>query len=93
VSDGDESRGDESDVPPADDLVPLPDGQYEVFVIDCDEPDGDRRSMDLTIVSGAHKGEVLTIVAVGLEGDFTELIGMPGTVVVTEGRPTLTIES
>jgi hypothetical protein len=74
------------------DAVPLPDGDYEVFVIDCDEPEGDRRSLDLTIISGPHKGEVLTVVAVGLEGDFTDLIGMPGTVVVVEGRPSLTIE-
>ncbi len=71
---------------------PLPDGEYPSFVIDVeDHPDG-RRGVELTIVSGEHKGEVLTVVASGIEGDFTDLIGMPATLVVAGGEPRVTID-
>jgi hypothetical protein len=76
------------------DVVPLPDGEYEAFVIDIDDgdPEGPRR-VDLTIISGEHKGEVLTVVANGLDGEFTDLIGMPATVTVSAGEPSVTIDS
>jgi hypothetical protein len=72
---------------------PLPDGTYPAFVVDAEEAgDGTIRSVSLTIVSGDHKGEVLDLAARGLTGTFVDLIGMPATVVVTDGIPTLTID-
>jgi hypothetical protein len=71
---------------------PLPDGDYEAFVIDVDDRDDGSRSVDLTIVSGPHKGAVLSMVATGLDGEFTDLIGMPATLTVRDGTPNVVID-
>jgi len=70
----------------------LPDGEYPAFVVDVDDTDAATRTLELTILSGEHKGEVVTIVAEGLAGDYVELIGMPATIVVADGSPTVTID-
>ena len=72
--------------------VPLPDGRYEAFVIDIDDLDDGSRRLDLTIIAGDHKGEVLTLTTENVEGEFTDLIGMPATIVVAGGRPNVTID-
>lgn len=48
--------------------------------------------LDLTIVSGPHKGEVVTVRAEHLDGDEFDLMGMPATLTVTDGRPTVRID-
>ncbi len=77
----------------------LPDGTYDAFVVDATEqpptdPSTDDRVMllDLTITAGEHKGEVLSITAVGLEASDIDLLGMPATLTVTDGRPSIVIE-
>jgi len=76
----------------------LDDGTYDVFVVDAaaldrtsDAPAGFR--LDLTIVAGDAKGEVVTIDAVGLAGDELDLLGMPGTLTVTGGAPTFRVDT
>jgi hypothetical protein len=72
---------------------PLPDGTYPAFVVDVDErPDGTIATLSLTIVSGDHKGDVLDLAADGLTGSFVDLVGMPATIVIADGLPTLTID-
>jgi len=71
----------------------LEDGEYPAFVIDVDDTADGSRTLELTILSGEHKGEVVTITAVGLAGDYVDLIGMPATIVVADGRPSVTIDS
>lgn len=76
----------------------LPDGTYDAFVVDATEhdPGTDPTSrvvhLDLAITAGEHKGEVLAVSARGLEGDEIELLGMPATLTVTDGVPTVTID-
>ena len=70
--------------PPA---APLPDGRYDAFVIDADD-DG----LELTLVSGEHKGEVLAVSSSSSLGDPVDLMGMPATLVVTDGVPSVTID-
>jgi hypothetical protein len=60
--------------------APLPDGNYEVFVVDVD---GSR--LDVTVTTGGHKGEVVTVRGSGEFG--LDLLGMPGTMAVTDGVP------
>ena len=48
--------------------------------------------LDLTIVSGPHKGEVVTVRAEHLDGDEFDLMGMPATLTVSDGRPTVRID-
>jgi hypothetical protein len=76
----------------------LADGTYDVFVVDVGEMEGPddgtarKRELSLTIVAGEYKGEVVDIAAVGLAGEVWELIGMPATVTVVDGRPTVRID-
>lgn len=73
----------------------VPDGRYDVFVVDADEaPDlaDDAMRLSLTVLSGPHKSHVLDLVARGLGWSSIDLIGMPGTLVVTDGRPQVTID-
>lgn len=68
----------------------LDDGSYEALVVDASPAEDDSVSLDLTIVAGPNKGHVVTIRATGLGGDPLDLLGMPATIVVAEGRPKVT---
>lgn len=71
----------------------LTDGTYDAFIVDVTiergaAPDGrDVHHLELTITAGDHKGEVLTLAAVGMRGEEFDLIGMPATLTVTDGTP------
>jgi len=78
----------------------LPDGNYDAFVVDATEVVGDAPTSDdrvmhleLTITSGEHKGEVLGVAARGLVGEEYELLGMPATLTITDGAPSVRIDS
>ena len=74
---------------------PLPDGEYPVFVVDVEEsdrPDGTVSKVSVTILTGDHKGDVVDLAAAGLQGSFIDLIGMPGTLVVANGTPSLAMD-
>ena len=73
----------------------LEDGRYDALVVDATvDPTapGDVLALDLTILSGAHKGEVVSLRATGLQRDELDLLGLPGTIVVENGVPTFTVE-
>ncbi len=68
----------------------LPDGAYDVFVVDADaDAEGDGVRLELTITSGDHKGEVVPLRAANLARDAVMLIGLPGTLRVEAGIPTV----
>ena len=68
----------------------LPDGIYEVVVVDAQEGDDDTLHLDLAVVSGAQKGDVLRLSGPRRDRDATTLLGLPATVRVHEGAPRLT---
>ncbi len=70
----------------------LPDGTYDVFVVDAEavEPTGLR--LDLTILAGEHKGELVSMRADGLGVGELAALGLPGTLTVTSGEPSLVLE-
>lgn len=72
----------------------LPDGTYDVIVVDAtaDDADADALRLELTILAGDHKGEVVAMRASGLGGDELGALGMPGTLTVADGEPTLVLE-
>lgn len=74
----------------------LADGTYDAFVVDAridgDGPDRATR-LDLTITIGEHKGELIEVTAVGMAGEEFELIGMPATLTVAAGVPSVRIDS
>jgi hypothetical protein len=71
----------------------LPDGSYDVFVVDAEEVGpGDVVRLDLTILAGPQKGEMVSMRATGLGVDEVSLLGTPGTLTVTDGDPSVTLE-
>lgn len=69
----------------------LPDGGYDAFIVDV-SVDADVATLDLTILAGEHKGEVVTVNAQGLARDEADLLGMPATLVVEDGVPRVTVD-
>ena len=69
----------------------LPDGTYDAFVVDVTVSD-EVATLELTILAGEHKGEVVAVAAAGLGRSDTDLLGMPATLVVENGVPAVTID-
>lgn len=71
----------------------LEDGRYDAFVVDVEVVGpGDTVRLDVTILAGPHKGEVLSVQATGLGVDEVGAIGMPATLTVRDGEPALELE-
>ncbi len=72
----------------------LEDGTYDVMVLDATPDDAEAGAihLELAVIAGPHKGEVLAMTARGLGGDALDLLALPGTVVVADGVPDLTLE-
>jgi hypothetical protein len=70
----------------------LDDGTYDALVVDAGEAEGGGVSIELTIVAGPAKGEVVTLVGHGLRGDPLDLLGVPGTLTVAGGAPSFRLE-
>ena len=74
-----------------------PDGDYDAFVIDAvddptDDDSGSVQRLDLTIVAGELKGQVVSVSSDVSMGDFVDLVGMPATLTVRDGMPTVSID-
>ena len=75
----------------------LDDGTYDAFIIDAEEIFEEKRDrgvlqLEITITSGARKGEVVRVRAEGLGTDAIALIGMPATLTVVDGQPSVCID-
>ena len=73
--------------------IPLEDGSYDVMIIDSDitEIKG-RYHIDVTVLGGPNKGDVLSLTARDLTDDPIDLLGLPATLIVRDGTPDLVIE-
>ena len=69
----------------------LPDGAYDVLVVDA-TADGDARALEIRIISGEHKGDVVALRAQGMDVDELDLLGMPGTLHVDGGVPRFVVD-
>ncbi|MEM8923575.1 MAG: hypothetical protein AAGD35_08720 [Actinomycetota bacterium] len=65
----------------------LPDGDYEVMVVDTDGGEGGRCTLSLAVSAGLGMGEVVDLVMSGIDIDPMELLGLPGIVEVRQGEP------
>lgn len=70
----------------------LDDGTYDALVVDATEAEGGAISIELTVIAGPAKGEVVTLLGHGLRADPLDLLGVPGTITVTDGTPSLRLE-
>jgi hypothetical protein len=78
-------------------MQPLDDGMYDAFIIDAEEifeknVDRGALHLEITITSGARKGEVVRVRADGLHADAIALIGLPATLTVVDGEPSVRID-
>lgn len=72
----------------------LDDGTYDVIVVDAARVPGpaDGLRLDVTILAGDHKGEVVSVQAVGLGIEELDALGMPGTLTVASGGPSIALD-
>lgn len=70
----------------------MPDGHYDVFVVDVEEIDAMSLRIEVAIVTGAQKGEVFAMRGPMLAEDPIELLGLPGTLDVVDGVPRLRVD-
>ena len=73
----------------------LPDGSYDVIVVDAEPTDDGDVRIELTITLGPHIGRLVALRGQHVEGatgavdaDPVSLLGIPGTLRVRDGRPT-----
>jgi hypothetical protein len=70
----------------------LDDGTYDALVVDAEASDDGSIGIDLTIVAGPAKGEVVSLRTSDLGGDPLDMLGVPATLTVRDGAPTLRLE-
>jgi len=86
----------------------LDDGDYDALVIDAEEADGDAPHddrgaggtgprpatvvLELTLVAGPHKGHVVRVRASGLGRPALDLLGLPATLHVIDGQPSVALD-
>lgn len=71
----------------------LEDGTYDAIVFDVDDAAaGDAVVVELTVLAGSHKGEVVSLRADAWTGDALDLLGVPATITVAGGEPSVTFE-
>ncbi len=70
----------------------LPDGTYDVVVVDA-VADGDQAlHLEVTILGGDRKGDLVSVRAEGLAVAELDALGLPGTLTVRDGEPDLALE-
>ena len=74
-----------------DDVCVLPDATYDAIVIDAEEDEIGVR-VELTITTGAHKGEVVAVRSERGMFDPVGVLGIPARLVVTDGTPRVELE-
>ncbi len=69
----------------------LPDGSYDAVVVDA-TPADDHVRVELALSTGPNKGEVVAVRGRFAVSDPIELLGLPATLTVREGEPSVTVE-
>ena len=70
----------------------LDDGTYDAVVVDATADVRDVLHLELTIVAGPYKGEVVSVAAAGLGRSDVDVMGLPATLEVTGGEPLITFD-
>ncbi len=75
-------------------MQPLVDGFYSVTVVDATEDtERDGVILELAITQGSARGEVLRLRASSSARSAIDLLGLPATLEVRDGRPRVTFDS
>ena len=75
-------------------MQPLADGSYDALVVDVDADAraGDDARVELVLVSGARKGEVVVVRGQVPGRSAVDLLGLPVTLVVADGEPHVVLD-
>ncbi len=65
----------------------VPDGLYDVMVVDVAERGGEQCLLSLAVSTGLARGEVIDLLVDGIDIDPLDLLGLPGTLEVADGVP------
>jgi hypothetical protein len=71
----------------------LPDGPYDALIVDAHTDDDGIVHLDVTITTGAHKGEVVRLRGRFPGRDELDLLAAPATLTVTDGVPSLRLDA
>ncbi len=82
-------------------MVPLPDGNYDVVVVDADTDDDGVLHIEVTITLGPYVGQIVPLKKIHVEtrrgpleaADPYALLGVPGTLRVRAGVPSFRPET
>lgn len=70
----------------------LEDGVYDALVVDAEARGDGAVRVELTVLAGAHKGEVVAVTVTGLDRDPLDLLAVPATLTVAGGTPHVVLE-
>ena len=70
----------------------IEDGTYDAIVVDAHDADRGSVRVELAVSSGSHKGEVVVLRGSFGERDTLGLLGLPVTLVVRDGVPSVTLD-
>jgi hypothetical protein len=69
----------------------LLDGRYDAFIVWAEGRDDGNVAFDLTITTGNKRGDVITVIGPA-RGNPINLVGLPCTLTVENGAPTLEMD-
>jgi hypothetical protein len=70
----------------------LDDGTYDALVVDATPADDGSCRVELTILGGPHKGQVVALRRAGMADRALDLLGIPATLTVADGVPSIRFE-
>jgi hypothetical protein len=70
----------------------LPDGAYDVMIVDVDIGEHQQARIDVVLTAGSHRGEVVSLRTSTMQRDPLGLLGLPARLHVTDGTPDLEID-
>ena len=70
----------------------MPDGRYDVFIVEAETIDETTMRVEIAIVNGDARGDVIAVRGPHLARDPIDLLGLPGTLIVRDGVPRLEVE-
>ena len=73
-------------------MEPLPDGDYDVLIVDVDVGDQQQTRVDAVITAGPHRGEIVSLRTSGMQRDPLGLMGLPACLRVNDGTPNLEMD-
>ena len=70
----------------------LEDGIYDVVVVDAEGISEGAIALEMAVIGGQHKGEIIRLTAAGIERDPLDLLAVPATLTVRDGVPHVRLE-